>query len=48
MANIGVLTDWMSADEDFDLAMRLLKRGDLIEIQRQGYCHWAVYAGIVK
>ena len=45
MANVKVISEWHSQRTDFLDFVELLKRGDRIEFQRAGYCHWAVYIG---
>ena len=45
MANVKVISEWYSQRTDFLDFVELLKRGDRIEFQRAGYCHWAVYVG---
>ena len=45
MANVKVISEWHSQRTDFLDFVELLKRGDRIEFQRAGYCHWSVYIG---
>ena len=42
--NVGLVSEWYSQGETNAFHV-LLKPGDLIEFQREGYCHWAVYIG---
>jgi len=43
--NVGVISEWHLKGEEFALFLSFLKPGDLIEFQRDGYCHWAVFIG---
>ena len=45
MANVKVISEWHSQRTDFLDFVELLKKGDLVEFSRAGYCHWAVYIG---
>ena len=44
MSNLKLVTEWFSK-EDVPLFLSVLRPGDLLEFQRNGYCHWAVYIG---
>ena len=43
--NVGLVSEWYNIGVDTNSFLALLKPGDLIEFQREGYCHWAVYIG---
>ena len=43
--NVGVISEWHELDTDHGAMMALARPGDLLEFQREGYCHWAVYIG---
>jgi len=43
--NVGLVSEWYDIGEDTNSFLSLLKPGDLLEFQREGYCHWAVYIG---
>jgi len=43
--NVGVISEWYDRHTDFNSFMTLVKPGDLLEFQREAYCHWAVYIG---
>ena len=45
MSNVGVVSRWHTRDDE-DAFIDGLRRGDLIEFDRGGYSHWAVYLGI--
>ena len=43
--NVGVISEWYDRHTDYNSFMTLVKPGDLLEFQREAYCHWAVYIG---
>ena len=43
--NVGLISEWHSLGSDYNVLLSIAKPGDLLEFQREGYCHWAVYIG---
>lgn len=43
--NKGVISEWHYRGTDYPVFLSLLRPGDLVEFERQGYQHWAVYIG---
>jgi len=43
--NVGVISEWFYRGTDYSVFLSILKPGDLVEFERQGYQHWAVYIG---
>lgn len=45
MCNVGIISEWQSRGEDTAFFLSLLRPGDLVEFERDGYQHWAVFIG---
>ena len=43
--NVGLISEWYDMGVHTNSFLALLKPGDLVEFQREGYCHWAVFIG---
>jgi len=43
--NVGIISEWFEKDQDYTAFMEIVKPGDLLEFQREGYCHWVVFIG---
>lgn len=43
--NVGVISEWHHRGTDYSVFLSLLRPGDLLEFEREGYQHWAVYIG---
>jgi len=43
--NVGIISEWQQRGTDTAFFLSLLRPGDLVEFQRDGYQHWAVYIG---
>ena len=43
--NVGLVSPWYTLETDQENLLSLLRPGDLVEFQREGYQHWAVYVG---
>jgi len=43
--NVGLVSPWYTLETDQEKLLSLLRPGDLVEFQREGYQHWAVYVG---
>ncbi len=46
MSNVSILSEW-HARGDRQALTALLRQGDLIEMDRGNYAHWAVYVGLL-
>lgn len=44
MSNFGLVSEWYPQDQIAQL-LGVLEPGDLLEFNRNGYCHWGVYIG---
>jgi len=44
-SNVGIISEWQHRGTDTAFFLSLLKPGDLVEFERDGYQHWAVYIG---
>jgi len=43
--NEGIISEWHSLTSDYAALMKLVRIGDRLELQREGYCHWAIFVG---
>jgi len=43
--NEGIISEWFNRRPEHSAFLSLLRPGDLVEFQREGYQHWAVYIG---
>jgi len=44
-SNVGIISEWQHRGTDTAFFLSLLRPGDLVEFERDGYQHWAVYIG---
>jgi len=43
--NEGIISEWHNLTTDYGSLKKLARVGDRLELQREGYCHWAIFVG---